>query len=342
MLTNLERSASAELAPPTSECLCPCCGTPAQLTQTLPKNSILDNLERLMCDSGIRLCEIADYRIMSCPNCFLEFADPMLEGSGDFYEWVTRSAKTYPTTRWEWFECHRVLLELSERAAGRSFHLLDVGCGSGHFLHSLKLQPRWQGIGLDFNAAAIDLCHSKGLHAIQGDIGNVRSLVTTQFDAITLWHVVEHVSNPVRLISEAKMLLNSEGMIFFSVPISPLSYEASWTDPLNSPPHHLTRWCISAIEALAKSVEMSVDIFLPEADGIIKRVARTLFLQSASPYSGLSKPRKLAKLASFIIRRPWQPFVDTYLQTRRTRHKGKILPDVVMVCLSLPTPKANR
>lgn len=292
-----------------------------------------------MSDRGIRECEITDYRIMACPACLLEFADPMQEGGGDFYEWVTRSAKTYPTSRWEWFQCHCILKGFSERASARSFDLLDVGCGSGHFLHSLRALPRWHGIGLDFNPSAIDLCRSKGLDAIQGNIGNVRSLVTTQFDAITLWHVVEHVSNPVRLILEAKMLLNSDGMIFFSVPISPLSYETSWIDPLNSPPHHLTRWRIASIEALAKRVEMTADIFLPEADGIAKRVVRTLLLQAASPYSGLSKPGKLAKLASFIIRRPWLPFVEGYLQTRRARHYGKTLPDVALVCLRLPSPK---
>lgn len=292
-----------------------------------------------MGNDGISSCDIADYRIMTCSTCSLVFSDPMLEAGSDFYEWVTKSAKTYPFSRWEWFECFRILKTLPDHNAKVSYELLDVGCGSGHFLQSLKALPSWHGIGLDFNASAIHLCQSKGLAAMQGNIGSVRSLVTTQFDAITLWHVVEHVSNPVQLISEAKMLLNSDGMIFFSVPLSPLSYEASWTDPLNAPPHHLTRWKIASIESFAKRVGMSVAIFLPEADGIAARVARSLMLQSVSPYSGLSKPRKLAKLISFIIRKPWQPFVDTYRQIRRDRHKGKVLPDVALVCLRFPSPK---
>jgi SAM-dependent methyltransferase len=313
---------------------CPCCGADAFFLESLPRQRIVESLQLLMQDNGIRDCEFGDYRLLQCLSCGLQFADPMAAPGSDFYTWVTRSADCYPVSRWEWFECRRQLDALRLHSAEQTFEVLDVGCGSGRFLRLLAGIPGCRAVGLDINLSGVEACQAGGLEAIHCDLARASFQLTQRFDVITLWHVVEHVADPLGLLLQAKGLLAHSGRIFFSVPLSPLSYEASWPDPLNLPPHHLTRWQASSIQALAKRVGMSLQLAIPSADALAVRVLRSLLLQSAPPFAGLNRAQKLARLATFVCLHPWQPLVDAYRQFRRPRMNGRVLPDVILVCLT--------
>ena len=109
-------------------------------------------------DLSAQAPRIDSYELCRCSNCGLEFSSPMKSGSNEFYEWVCTAQDYYPTVRWEWTP----LLEFMT-AEGVKTHL-DVGCGSGQFLHETRNLPI-RSIGIDLNPESVKACTEKGLQA---------------------------------------------------------------------------------------------------------------------------------------------------------------------------------
>jgi 2-polyprenyl-3-methyl-5-hydroxy-6-metoxy-1,4-benzoquinol methylase len=94
--------------------------------------------------------------------------------------------------------------------------LLDIGCGGGTFLDVCK-QNGWQVDGVDPSPSASKLIlENYNINIHQGDFNNIKFNKT--FDVITLWGVLEHMSDPISTIKKAKELLNEDGLIIFEVP----------------------------------------------------------------------------------------------------------------------------
>lgn len=94
--------------------------------------------------------------------------------------------------------------------------LLDIGCGSGTFLDACK-QNGWQVEGVDPSPSDSKLVlENYNIKVHQADFNKLKFNKT--FDVITLWGVLEHLSNPIATIKKAKELLNKDGMLVFEVP----------------------------------------------------------------------------------------------------------------------------
>ncbi|HEY5802376.1 MAG TPA: class I SAM-dependent methyltransferase [Lysobacter sp.] len=311
---------------------CPCCNSSATLTRELARASIVQQLEAFVKDPGIQDCTIHDYRMFQCDDCRLEFSDPMREPDPGFYEWLTQSHRYYPERRWEWEESIRDL-ESTNDGTGRKRVVLDVGCGGGQFLKLLESSRKLEGIGVEVSLASASKCRAEGLTVIHGNLATAMTSLPQGVDVVTLWHVVEHVADPIGLLGQAKALLAKNGAIYFSVPLSPPSYEASWTDPLNQPPHHLTRWNVASLKRLSAKLDMSLELLLPAADGYFIRLARALLLQCVSPFESLPRWKKALRLAGSLIAHPSRLFVNALRQHQHPRANGKVLPDLVLVRL---------
>ena len=334
MLPQLHPERLAPIRTNVTNAPCPCCGGTSDVIDDFSRDRILRELSALVGNNAIETCSLTDYELRRCRMCELEFSEPMAEPPPEFYPWLTKSHVHYPSERWEWHECQRQLqVSSATGAADRLSIVVDVGCGNGRFLKLLEELKGIRAIGLDINGEVVESCRAKGLEALCGTFASVRQQLPDDVHAVTLWHVIEHVADPVGVLREAASVLSAEGRIYFSVPLSPLSYEKSWPDPLNAPPHHLTRWNIPALHALAARLDMNISLVLPHADSFWSRVLRSLTLQAVSPFSGCSRGKKLARLLNFLARHPWQLFVETGRQMRQPRIDGRVRPDVVMVTL---------
>jgi len=117
--------------------------------------------------------------------------------------------------------------------------VLDIGCGSGGFLAFLKtLGWTCYGIepGLRSRTYAQDVL---GLTVHQGTLESC-GFPDSFFDVVTLWHVVEHLTNPSAVLREIHRVLKPDGVCVLRTP-NIVSWEArcfqgNWYG-LDSPRH---------------------------------------------------------------------------------------------------------
>jgi len=97
--------------------------------------------------------------------------------------------------------------------------VLDVGCSSGAFLWQLnqRFPAAYQILGTDVSGAPLDYAESRGVPVIRGDF-LADSFSGKQFDAVTLWAVLEHLAEPRRFIEKTASLLKPNGLCFVLVP----------------------------------------------------------------------------------------------------------------------------
>lgn len=100
------------------------------------------------------------------------------------------------------------------------FNLLDYGCGTGEFLATCK-DAGWTVAGVEpSNDARVK---------VRRDISVVDHLakVNTQVNAITMWHVLEHVHDLNETLARMRSLLTNNGTVFIAVP-NHESYDATY------------------------------------------------------------------------------------------------------------------
>jgi len=102
---------------------------------------------------------------------------------------------------------------------GRKGRLLDVGCGLGYFIKKISEFSDWQATGYEISAPAAKFASEKlGLNDVFCGRVEDSGLPDGSFDIITLWDVIEHLSEPDRLLSRSQALLSENGFLFIHTP----------------------------------------------------------------------------------------------------------------------------
>lgn len=94
--------------------------------------------------------------------------------------------------------------------------LLDVGCGDGTLLLSARALG-WSVRGVEFDPAAVRASRERGLDVTHGGLLDA-SFASASFDAVTLVHVIEHLQNPLEVMTEARRLLRPNGVLVMITP----------------------------------------------------------------------------------------------------------------------------
>jgi SAM-dependent methyltransferase len=264
---------------PKNKPACPVCGGEAAHTLHLRAQEQKSDIEkRFHANSAL---EFPDYDIYTCRNCDLQFADPMLPGDNDFYEWLGHQPTYHAEERREWS------IVRDEIARRNAKVVLDVGCGGGKFIETLSgVDAR----GIDINRPAIEAARRKGLNVEVGTLADIGGA----FDVIVMNHFLEHVPDPLGLVNEAKQRLTPGGALIVSVPYSPMSGEFPKLDPMNLPPHHLTRWNEQSLRMLAKCAGLSVDLRMGKSKPLLQKALQAAKRSDAPLKTFLAARRHLA------------------------------------------------
>jgi len=146
-------------------------------------------------------------------------------------------------------------IQLLEKYQPNKGTLLDMGCGTGDFLQ-IAQQSGWQVQGIEPNEKARQIAVSKGATCITG----TPDASSQQYDAITLWHVLEHLPNLETQIKELQRLLKPNGTLIIAVP-NYKSFDAGYYKQFWAAydvPRHLWHFSKTSIQRLVEPVGMKV------------------------------------------------------------------------------------
>jgi len=94
-------------------------------------------------------------------------------------------------------------------------NLLDVGSGTGVFLHEMKKKGH-KVYGLDLDQRYSNFLAEKKIKVFVKELKKIK--IKKKFDIITFNKVLEHVKNPVEQLKSSKKFLKKNGLIYIEVP----------------------------------------------------------------------------------------------------------------------------
>ena len=210
-----------------------------------------------------------EFQISSCQECGLRFTNPRPDDSKlaryyDSNEYISHSdegstlvSSLYKIARTFTLRRKGKLIE----KLSKSKRLLDVGCGTGHFLNYCQ-QHGWLINGVEPNDLARKQAEAKTNIIIQETLSEI---VNTTYEVITLWHVLEHLPNLEQTMNQLKSLLAPGGVLMLAVPNFE-AYEASvfkehWA--AYDVPRHLYHFNRKAVERLANNHGLKIARIYP-------------------------------------------------------------------------------
>jgi SAM-dependent methyltransferase len=166
------------------------------------------------------------FSIIECGSCSLRFTQNVPDASSiapyyrsENYISHTNTSRGLINRMYQWVRKTTLKQKrrLIEKATGKNKgRILDVGSGTGALANEMKRQS-WQVTGLEPDADARIL--AKELYSIDlKGMDQLSHLPANSFDAITLWHVMEHVHDLNTYIIQLKNLLKDDGRLFIAVP----------------------------------------------------------------------------------------------------------------------------
>lgn len=186
------------------------------------------------------VCGVDDARVLSrrarwgqrvrtvvCRRCGLVYASPRpererlarfyrehiytqyIDASGRFTERLLAASRLQARDTFDFF-----VGRAGQRIAAT--RLLEVGCGLGDFL-VLARQADARVLGLELEGPYADFAEKE--HRLSIARGRIEDLDTeARFDVIALFHVVEHLEDPVGVLAALRPRLASGGRLFIEVP----------------------------------------------------------------------------------------------------------------------------
>jgi SAM-dependent methyltransferase len=103
--------------------------------------------------------------------------------------------------------------------------VLDIGAGTGHFVGTM-IKRGWRAEGIEVSGTARKV--AKRIHGISLHEGLCEWLFPKEsFDAVTMWHVLEHLHKPEEYLKIISSLLKPDGTLLIALP-NPLSADANY------------------------------------------------------------------------------------------------------------------
>jgi len=169
-----------------------------------------------VCGSPDAASFLPDADLVQCLACDALYVSPrptaaaiaaFYSAPGRYDRWSTQRGRA---AMW------RRRLEVVRSLAPDGGRLLDVGTGQGDF--GAVARDHYAFDATEISSEGVRVARERhGLAVRQGDLLDL-ALSADSYDAITLWHVLEHVANPRALAAECHRLLRPGGLLAIAVP----------------------------------------------------------------------------------------------------------------------------
>lgn len=139
--------------------------------------------------------------------------------------------------------------------------LLDYGAGKGDFMKFCQ-DNSMEVCGYEPDSDARKLASDKNGLTL---VSNPAQLTRETFDAITLWHVLEHIPNPNEIVSDLSRRLTDNGKIIIALPnhssFDAQYYKKHWA--AYDVPRHLSHFEPKAFKFFAENIGLEVESIHP-------------------------------------------------------------------------------
>ncbi len=213
------------------------------------------------------------FAIAECNSCSLCFTQDVPDASSispyyksENYISHTNTSKglinrLYQSVRKRTLKQKRKMIERTTGIATGS--LLDLGSGTGAFANEMK-QSGWQVTALEPDEDARKV--GQDLYNIDlTDISQFYQLKESSYDAITMWHVLEHVHDLQGYITKLKSLLKENGKLFIAVPNytskDAAVYQEHWA--AYDVPRHLYHFSPKSMQVLMEKHGLKITAYQP-------------------------------------------------------------------------------
>ena len=271
----------------------PVTGGITQQLETISVSTIIEDYKKLL-DLDVQeyfegLNEIA---IRRCEDTGFRFYYPAtIFADEKFYAFLQKKDFYYSNWNWEHKEA------LKNLAPGSK--VLEVGCGTGSFIFSLK-EKGFDCTGLELNKAAAEVCRKKGLIVYNELLDEHLLKHAGKYDAVCAFQVLEHVYDVRSFINECLQCLKPGGKLIMGVPNNnPYFFKYDKYHTLNLPPHHSGLWNKESFEKLPGFFPMRVDKI--KIEPLIHREYFLMVYMKQIKLEGLYK--KIRKIGPGIINR---------------------------------------
>ncbi len=153
------------------------------------------------------------HTIVQCRRCGLVYTNPRLDHHDILNTYQAVEDPLYVEEREGrvlTFERHLKPLErLTGPPNGRL--LLDMGCHIGVFVE-IAARRGWEAWGVDPSRWAVEQAQARGLHVVQGTL-ETANLPEAAFDVVTMWDVIEHLTDPRGALQQVYRLLKPGGLV---------------------------------------------------------------------------------------------------------------------------------
>ncbi|MCE1163832.1 MAG: class I SAM-dependent methyltransferase [Bacteroidetes bacterium] len=164
------------------------------------------------------------------------------------------------------------------------FTLLDIGCGTGLFLKSCT-DAGFSVTGIDVSMNALNFARDNyNLDVSKKTLDDLLK-EGKKYDLITMWHVLEHIMNPVEELKKVKGILKEGGLLIVEVPnLNSIKFRLSgkkWKGG-NHPLYHRTFFTAATLkETLSKSGFTKIETrnlpYILDNKGLLYNQSKKLF-----------------------------------------------------------------
>jgi len=169
------------------------------------------------------VCEVRGFKYVGCAGCgsVRQFPYPSEAEVSSFYAsyYATKSTERgyLSPEAFAGFQNDKQMTFSDLGLPGDAFGergVLDVGCGTGQFVQMLSSKAK-SVEGIDVSSECIAIARSNALNCSLKDFLSV----TSKYDVITMWHVVEHLRDPQSYLDKANRALNAGGWLLIETPV---------------------------------------------------------------------------------------------------------------------------
>ena len=213
------------------------------------------------------------FDIWECADCTVRFTQdvPDMEGIGAYYKaeaYISHTDTNKGLVNRLYHYVRSITMKQKkafvEKETGlRNGSLLDIGAGTGAFTTVMQ-KAGWSVTGLEPDEAARE--NAKSLHGVELQPSSDLFLLSeNSFDAVTMWHVLEHVHDLHGYWKRIARLLKETGVFIVAVPnytsYDAQAYGAYWA--AWDVPRHLYHFSPKSMEVLAKQYGFQITQHIP-------------------------------------------------------------------------------